>query len=126
MTFELSVATHGFTAHRKVEAEAVELRMSAGGWRESICTILGPQPEEIRCGVISEICAPELTRIPMRVYGPAGDLRGEWRMTGVDTQAVQGADCFLYFENESGFWEGVTLAYSRDRLAIHEFEIDPL
>lgn len=126
MTFELSVATYGFTSHRKIEAEAIELRMAATGWRDSVCTILGPQPTEIRCGVISEICAPELERIPVRVYGPQGDLRGEWLTTGIDTQAVQGCDAFLYFENETGFWEGVTLAYSRDRLAIHEFEIDPL
>jgi hypothetical protein len=126
MTVELSVATYAFTVQRKIAADALEFRMSDKGWRESICLIQGPSPVEIRCGVLSEICAPDLMRLPARVFGPDGDLRGEWSVTGVDTQTAQGADAFLYFENEAGFWEGVTLAFDRSRLAIHEFEIDPL
>lgn len=127
MAVDLVIATYGFTAYKTVAADAVEFHMSDKGWAQSTCKLLGPEPLEIRCAVLSEIGGPQNRLFTARVFGPDGALRGEWDIHGVNTQIAQGADAFLYFEkDEDGFWSGVTLAYSRDRLAIHAFEIDPL
>jgi hypothetical protein len=126
MTVDLVVATHGFTSSKRFAAEAVEFHMSDQGWRQSKMVITGAEPREIACGVLSEITGPTDVLIPTKVFGTDGALRGEWMLTGVTTQLPDGANAFLYVEDEDGFWDGVTLAYSRDRLAIHHFKIDPL
>lgn len=127
MTADLVIATHGFTSSKTVAVDAIEFHMSDKGWAQSTCKILGPEPLELRCGALSGIGGPEAPLFTARVFDPSGALRGEWQVHGVNTQIAQGADAFLYLEKEEdGFWKGVTLAYSRDRLAIHEFEIDPL